>query len=344
MAAPPRTPTPDSHEAVAGPSTKEPLKDAMWRNIATVSMVGVAIVVAAFFAVVTDTFMTPGNILNVLRQMAPTLVVAVAMTFVITTGQIDLSVGSIVAFISALSAVLLDAGWDSISVIMVGLAAGAAIGAVNGWFSAYQGVPSFIVTLAALSFVRGFALLLTEGFSIPIDRDTFFINIGRGQLFGITVPAIISVGVAIAGAIVLSRMRFGQYVTGIGSNEESVRRAGVNTRRVKMVVMVISGVAAAVAGMMIAGRLGSGSANSAVAFELTVIAAVVLGGTDLFGGKGTIVGSIVGTFITATVANGLVLWNVSPFLTQIVTGFILLLAVWVNLRGFAPLRRRAGTS
>lgn len=329
-------------EDEAGPSSKEPLRDQMWRNIATVSMVGVAIMVAAFFAVTTDTFMTTGNILNVLRQMAPTLVVAVAMTFVITTGQIDLSVGSIVAFVSALSAVLLDAGWDSSIVIIAALAAGAGLGAVNGWFSAYQGVPSFIVTLAALSFVRGFALLLTEGFSVPISSDLFFINIGRGRLLGVSVPSIIAVLAAILGAIVLSRMRFGQYVTGIGSNEESVRRAGVDTRRIKMGVMVLSGTAAAVAGMMIAGRLGSGSANSAVAFELTVIAAVVLGGTDLFGGKGTIVGSIVGTFITSVVANGLILMGVSPFLTQIVTGLILLLAVWVNLRGFEPLRRRAG--
>lgn len=325
-----------------GPSSKEPLRDQMWRNIATVSMVGVAVLVAGFFAVTTDTFMTTGNILNVLRQMAPTLVVAVAMTFVITTGQIDLSVGSIVAFVSALSAVLLDAGWDSSIVIVAALAAGAALGAINGWFSAYQGVPSFIVTLAALSFVRGFALLLTEGFSVPIDSETFFINIGRGELFGFSVPSIISVLAAILGAIVLSRMRFGQYVTGVGSNEESVRRAGVDTRRIKMGVMVLSGTAAALAGMMIAGRLGSGSANSAVAFELTVIAAVVLGGTDLFGGKGTIVGSIVGTFITSIVANGLILLGVSPFLTQIVTGLILLLAVWVNLKGFEPLRRRAG--
>ena len=335
--------TTGSGDQFTEPSSKEPLSDALWRNIATVSMVGVAILGAVFFGFVTDTFMTAGNVLNVLRQMAPTLVVAVAMTFVITTGQIDLSVGSTVAFVSALSAVLLDGGWDSSIVIVVALAAGATVGAVNGWFAAYQGVPSFIVTLAALSFVRGFALLLTEGFSVPISRDTFFINIGRGQLFGISVPALIAVSAAILGAVVLSRMRFGQYVTGIGSNEESVRRSGVDTRRIKMAVLVISGMSAGVAGMMIAGRLGSGSANSAVAFELTVIAAVVLGGTDLFGGKGTIVGSIVGTFITATVANGLILMGVSPFFTQIVTGVILLLAVWVNLRGFARLRRKAGS-
>lgn len=337
------TPTTEATPAT-GPTSSEPLSDRLWRNIATVSMVGVAILVAAFFGFVTDTFFSTGNVLNVLRQLAPTLVVAVAMTFVITTGQIDLSVGSIVAFVSALSAVLLDAGWDSAAVIVAALLAGSAIGAVNGWFSAYQGVPSFIVTLAALSFVRGFALLLTEGFSIPIPRDSFFINIGRGQLLGVSVPAILAVGSALLGAVVLSRTRFGQYVTGIGSNEESVRRAGVDVRRVKLVVMIASGAAAALAGMMIAGRLGSGSANSAVAFELTVIAAVVLGGTDLFGGRGTIVGSLVGTVITASVANGLVLMNVSPFLTQIVTGIILLLAVWVNLRGFSRIQRRQAST
>jgi simple sugar transport system permease protein len=334
--------TTDTAPRTDAPESSEPLGDIARRNIQTLSMIGVAFVVALFFAVVTDTFLTGANLLNLARQMAPTLVVAVAMTFVITTGQIDLSVGSTVALVSASSATLLDLGLDSSIVIVAALAIGAAIGAINGWFSAYQGVPSFIVTLAALSFVRGFALLITEGFSIPIDADLFFVNIGRGQLLGISVPALLSLGAVVLGAIVLSRMRFGQYATGIGANEESVRRAGVDTRRVKLLVLVLSGVAAAVAGMMIAARLGSGSANSAQAFELTVIAAVVLGGTDLFGGRGTIVGTMVGTFITATVANGLVLMGVSPFLVPIITGLILLLAVWVNIRGFSQASGRFG--
>lgn len=317
------------------PSTREPWREVARRNIATLSMVAVTFAVALFFAVATDAFFTLNNILNVLRQLAPLLVVSVAMTFVITTGQIDLSVGSILAFVSAASAVLLGQGYDSSLVIAAGLAAGAAIGALNGWFSAYQGIPSFIVTLAALSFVRGFALLLTGGFSIPIDADLFFIKIGRGQILGISVPALLAIAVALVGAVVLSRMRFGQYVTGIGANEESVRRAGVPTRRLKLAVMVISGMSAALAGMMIAGRLGSGSANSGVAFELGVIAAVVLGGTDLFGGRGTILGTVVGAFLITIVANGLVLLGVSPFLTPIITGVILLLALWVNERVFS---------
>lgn len=325
----------ETAEQTEEPSSSESLAAKARRNIQPLSMVGVGLVVALFFAVMTDTFLTPGNLANLARQMAPTLVVAVAMTFVITSGQIDLSVGSTVALVSAVSATLLDAGLDSSVVILVGLGAGAGIGAINGWFSAYQRIPSFIVTLAALSFVRGFALLLTEGFSIPISPELFFINIGRGQILGTSVPTLLAAAAALLGAVVLSRMRFGQYTTGIGANEESVRRAGVDTRRIQLAVLVLSGVAAAIAGMMIAGRLGSGSANSAQAFELTVIAAVVLGGTDLFGGRGTIIGTIVGTFITATLANGLVLLGVSPFLVPIITGLILLLAVWVNIRGFS---------
>jgi simple sugar transport system permease protein len=323
------------HEDEEAPATEESLADRARRNIQPLSMVGVGLAVALFFTFTTDVFLSGSNLANLGRQMAPTLVVAVAMTFVITSGQIDLSVGSIVALVSAVSAILLEDGLDSSLVIVIGLATGAGIGAINGWFSAYQKIPSFIVTLAALSFVRGFALLLTQGFSIPIPAELFFINIGRGRILGISVPTLLAIAAAILGALVLSRMRFGQYTTGIGANEESVRRAGVNTRRIKLEVLVLSGASAAVAGMMIAGRLGSGSANSAQAFELTVIAAVVLGGTDLFGGRGTIIGTIVGTFIIATLANGLVLMGVSPFLVPIITGLILLLAVWVNIRGFS---------
>lgn len=319
------------------PATREPFGDVLRRNVATLSMLAVTVVLALVFGLTTDAFFSVPNLLNVLRQVAPLLVIAVGMTFVITTGQIDLSVGSTLAFVSATSAVLLEAGWDSSIVIVIGLLAGSLIGAINGWFAAYQGIPSFIVTLAALSFVRGFALLMTGGFSVPIDSDLFFIQLGRGQVFGVSSLALIALATAIVGAVVLSRMRFGQYVTGIGANEESVRRAGVGTRRIKLAVLVLSGALAAVAGMMTAARLGSGSANSGIAFELTVIAAVVLGGTDLFGGRGTILGTVIGAFLITMVGNGLILLGMSPFLTPIVTGLILLLALWVNERGFSGL-------
>lgn len=337
-------PAPHRAPTMRAPRTRESFKDVLWRNIATVLMVAVAFGVAATFSLATDSFLTTANLQNLLRQAAPLLIVASAMTLVITTGQIDLSVGSTLALSGAVAATLLQGGLDSSIVIVTVLAIGAMIGAVNGWFSAYQGVPSFIVTLGGLTAIRGVALLITEGFSIPISRDLFFITLGRGQIFGLFIPAVLAVAVWAVLAVLLSRMRFGQYVTGIGANAESVRRAGVNVRRIKLAVLVLSSMAAALAGMMVAARLGSGSANAGVAFELTAISAVVLGGTNLFGGKGTLVGTLVGTLIIAMVENGLILMGVSPFITPVITGVILVLAVWANAQGFGRLSQVRRTS
>lgn len=157
------------------------------------------------------------------------------------------------------------------------------------------------------------------------DREATFL--------GFSALAWIALAAVVIGAVLLARTRFGGYVNGIGSQEESVRRAGVDTERIKMITLMLAGLAAGVAGLLTAARLGSGSANSGQGFELTVIAAVVLGGTDLFGGRGTMTGTIIGAVITGVIANGLTLLDVSPFLTPIVTGLVLLAAIWVNLRG-----------
>lgn len=333
-----RTDEPGAGES-SRPSTREPWTSVLWRNMPTVLMIVVCLGLFVTFSLTTDNFLTPGNLQNLLRQASPLLVVAAGMTLVITTGQIDLSVGSTLALTGALSAMLLQSGFDSSVVILLVLGVGAVIGVINGWFAAYQGVPSFIVTLGGLTAIRGVALILTEGFSIPIRSEVFFIQLGRGQVYGLFVPALIALAVAGVLAVVLSRTRYGQYITGIGSNEESVRRAGVNVRRIKLSVLVLSSCAAALAGMMIAARLGSGSANAGVAFELTAISAVVLGGTNLFGGKGTMLGTLVGTLIIAMVENGLILMGASPFITPVITGVVLVLAVWANARGFGRLQR-----
>ncbi|GAA1219931.1 ABC transporter permease [Prauserella alba] len=302
-------------------------------NKATVAMLGVTVALFIGFGLASPNFLTFGNMSNLATQVAITLIVAIAMTFVITTGQIDLSVGSTVAFVAAMTAELLQLGLDSSLVIVVGLLAGLFWGSVNGWLSAYQNIPPFIVTLAAMSIIRGFALLWTEGFSVPIDRRLFVAKIGEAEFLGFSALAWIALATTVAGGILLSRMRFGRYVNGIGAQEESVRRAGVNTRRIKMITLMLTGLAAGAAGILTAARLGSGSANAAEGFELTVIAAVVLGGTNLFGGRGTIVGTVIGALITGMIANGLTLMGVSPFLTPIVTGLVLIAAIWINLRG-----------
>ncbi len=306
-------------------------QDLVIRHAPVLSIGAFFVIICVLFAVGTDAFLSEINLLNLLRQSAPILIVATAMTFVITTGGIDLSVGSTLAFVNALAAIALQAGipWPGVVVLMLGV--GAVVGLINGYFTAYEGIPAFIVTLATLSAVRGLALLLTKGFSIPIASDSLFVQIGRGWVLGIPLPAIIATMVIVCGYIVLTRTRYGQYITGIGANAEAVRRAGVDVRRYTMTVYVMSGVAAAMGGIIIAARLGSGSSNAAVGFELEVIAAVVLGGTNLFGGRGTIVGTLLGALTIAVIGNGLILAKISPFFTQIV---IILAAIWLNTRLF----------
>lgn len=288
-----------------------------------------------FFALMTDTFLTLGNILNVLRQAAPILIVAVAMTFVIITGGIDLSVGSQVALVNAVAAIVLAMGYPWPLVALAMLVFGGAMGLAQGWFTAYQGMPAFIVTLAGLSILRGLALYLTQGYSIPIKDVPGFFYLGRGELFGVPVPALIAVGAAALGYVVLAATRYGRQVVAVGSNMEAARRVGMPTRRIIASVYVVSGVASALAGLLTAARLGSGSSNAAVGFELQVIAAVVLGGTSLMGGRGTILGTVLGTLTIAVIGNGLILMHVSPFFTQIVTGAIILVAIWLNTRIFS---------
>ncbi|MFE3214626.1 ABC transporter permease [Streptomyces antimycoticus] len=304
-------------------------------NKATLAMLGVGVALFLGFGIAAPNFLTFTNLANLATQVAITLIVAVAMTFVITTGQIDLSVGSILAFTATCAAEMLQAGWDSSLVIVVALLAGLFWGAVNGWLSAYQKIPPFIVTLATMSVVRGLAQLWTKGFSVPIDARLFVAKIGDASFLGLSALAWIALATVAVGAVLLSKLPFGSYVNGIGSQEESVRRAGVNTARIKMITLMLTGVAAGIAGLLTAARLGSGSANSGQGFELTVIAAVVLGGTNLFGGRGTVLGTVIGALITGVIANGLNLLGVSPFLTPIVTGLVLLAAIWLNLRGRA---------
>ena len=289
------------------------------------------------FAALSPVFASPGNLMNLLRQSAPMLIVATAMTFVITTGGIDLSVGAVVALTNALAALALQAGWPWPAAALAILALGAAIGAVQGWFTASQKIPAFIVTLAGLSALRGVALLLTQGYSIPIAPHGIFLDIGRGWLLGVPVPALLAAAVAVAGFVALGRMRYGRHVVAVGANLEAARRFGIPAERIIASVYMLSGAAAALAGLIIAARLGSGSSNAAVGFELQAIAAVVLGGTSLFGGTGTVLGTILGALTVAVIENGLILVHVSPFLSQIVTGAIILLAVWLNTRVFARL-------
>ncbi|WP_147803883.1 ABC transporter permease [Alkalicoccus halolimnae] len=302
------------------------------------SIFGILIAITFSFAVLTDSFLTSNNALNLIMQLAPNLIVAVAMTFVITTGGIDLSVGSILALASALTAVLLSAGFATPVVLLLVIMAGILMGSINGYIVAYHAIPPLIVTLAAMLYVRGLALLITGGYSVAIASDSGLLTVGIGTFLGIPVPAILAILIMVIGIIALRHTRYGTYVTGIGANEEAVRRSGVNTKTVKLFTYMFSGGAAALAGLIIASRLGSGSSNIGLMFELDIIAAVVLGGTALFGGAGTIIGSLIGVTIIGVINNGLTLMQVSPYVIQIVEGIVLLIAVIVNIRVFGRKR------
>lgn len=319
------------------------LADFLIEHAQLLSIAAFFAVCLVFFSVFTDVFLSVGNILNVLRQAAPLLVVSVAMTFVIVTAGIDLSVGSQMALVNALVAMALAAGLPWPIAVIAMLVLGGFVGVIHGWFVSYQGVPSFIVTLATLSILRGVALYLTKGYSIPITGVPDFLAIGRGTIGGIPAPVIIAAVVSIIGYIVIRMTKYGRQVVAVGSNPEAARRVGMPARRVIASVYVVSGVASAIAGILLAARLGSGSSNAAVGFELQAIAAVVLGGTSLMGGRGTILGTVLGALTIAVIGNGLILMHISPFFTQIVTGTIILAAIWINTRIFSTqfrLKRR----
>jgi len=281
-----------------------------------------------FMTIMSEHFLSWLNFLNVARQAAPVVIVAVGMTFVMATAGIDLSVGSLVALVSVVSAALLTAGLPVWMVIPAVLAVGALAGLVNGTF-VRLGLPAFVVTLAALTYLRGIAFVASDGYAVPI-QDGVFLWFGRGQIGGVHVPILVAILVALLGYVVLNKTRFGLYALAVGGREEAARAMGIDVGRIKLAVYAGVGLLAALGGIVATARLGNGSPNAGIMFELEVIAATVLGGTSLFGGAATIAGTVAGALFINFVRNGLNLLGVNPFWVQVVTGVILLLAVLVN--------------
>lgn len=306
------------------------LRMALGLNVALYAVLLFLVVMVILFAVTTPGFMTGGNWMNILQQTAPRLAAALAVTFVMTSGGIDLSTGSNVALSGSILALLIADGVSVTLAVGIVVIVGAALGAFQGWFVAYRGVFAFIVTLAGFYAFRGVALVLTDGYSVAIPTDAWIMGLGRGSFLGIPISVLV-VAVMIAFSwYVFNRTKFGRYVVAVGSNKESLRRSGVNVKHVLLGVYIFSGVFSAVAGLMIASRLASGSSNAGMFFELEVITVVVLGGTALFGGRGSIMGTVIGALVFGVILNGMVLMGVSAFWVQVVQGAILLAAVTVN--------------
>lgn len=301
----------------------------------------IALFVLCFaISLLSDKFLTANNLWNVLRQISVNVCISVGMTLVVLTAGIDLSVGSVLAFTSAVCAGLLKngvalesfdvfIGFTTLGGILAALLIGLLIGIFNGWVITRFSLPPFVVTLAMLTVARGATMLYTEGMPIS-NLGANFEFIGSGWLIGIPVPVWISLVVVLIVVFISKKTTFGRYIYAIGGNEKAAFLSGININNIKLTVYGIAGMMAAVGGILVSSRLNSAQPNAGTSYELDSIAAVVIGGTSLSGGIGSVTGTVIGATIIGVLNNGLILLNVSPFWQQVVKGLVILLAVIID--------------
>ena len=301
------------------------LKRFEWQqNIIYIGFIAVFIL---FSILLSDSgFSNPNNLLNIFRQTATISIMAVAMTYVIAAAEIDLSIGSVAGLAAVVTAMTIN-GYGLIPGILAGLAVGALSGAISGGLVSWLKVPSFLVTLGMLGLVVGVARWITASAPVPIADQTYITIFGGGDLGpipGLLVWVVVAVTI---GAIVMNKTKFGRHVRATGGNLVAAGYTGVKTAKVKFMVLLLSGVTASFAGMLYAGRLQSGRFQWGTGDELSVIAAVILGGTSLFGGRGQVVGSLFGALFIGLINNGLILAGLDVSQQQVVRGAIIILAV-----------------
>jgi ribose transport system permease protein len=291
-------------------------------------------------SMLSDNFFTINNGWNVMRQIAVNVCISVGMTLVILTAGIDLSVGSVLALCGAITAGLLKygielpsaslfIGFTLLGAVLAGLLTGTILGLFNGWTITKFKVPPFVATLAMLTIARGLTMLWTKGHPIS-NLGTDFAYFGTGWLLGIPVPVWIAAIVVLLAVFITQKTKLGRYIYAIGGNENAAKLSAINIKRVKITVYAIAGALAALGGLIITSRLDSAQPNAGASYELDAIAAVVIGGTSLSGGKGSIWGTVLGAIIIGVLNNGLVLLDVSPFWQQVVKGAVILLAVIID--------------
>lgn len=291
-------------------------------------------------SVLTENFLTVNNLWNVLRQISVNVCISVGMTLVVLMAGIDLSVGAVLAFSSVVCAGLLKhgisipafdlfIGFTPLGGVLAALLVGLILGAFNGWVITRFVIPPFVATLAMLTMARGATMLYTQG--IPISNlGANFEYIGSGWFIGIPLPVWISTLLALTGLVISNKTTFGRYIYAIGGNEKAAFLSGINLTKVKIAVYAFSGMMAAVGGILVTSRLNSAQPNAGMSYELDSIAAVVIGGTSLSGGVGTVTGTVIGAAIIGVLNNGLVLLNVSPFWQQVIKGMVILIAVIID--------------
>ncbi|MER1987720.1 MAG: ribose ABC transporter permease [Solibacillus sp.] len=289
------------------------------------------LLIVAVVTILNPSFMTTDNILNILRQVSISALIAFGMTFVILTGGIDLSVGSTLALTGAVAATMLASGMDPVLTMVAALALGAVLGAVNGVIIAKGKVAPFIATLATMTIYRGLTLVYTDGRPVSdLGNEISFQMLGKGYFFGIPVPVCTMILAFVALYIIMHKTTFGRRVYAVGGNEGASKLSGINVDRVKIAVYSLTGMLAALSALILTSRLNSAQPTAGTSYELDAIAAVVLGGTSLTGGKGWIFGTLVGALIIGVLNNGLNLIGVSSFFQQVVKGIVILIAVLID--------------
>lgn len=313
-----------------GATLREHLSDI----VSQLAAAGALIVVFVFLSIASPNFLTADNLFNVGTQTAVTAVIAIGMTLVIITAGIDLSVGSVAALSGVLGVMMMvDLGLPVPLAILGGTLVGALCGLVNGLLISVTGLNPFIATLGMLSVARGLVYIVSDAQAVFGTPDSFRL-LGQGVLAGgIPIPVVVILVVAVAGYVVLSRTKLGRYAYAIGSNMEAARLSGIPIRRYLTAVYVISGALAGFGGMIASSRVASGQPNFGMGLELDVIAAAVIGGASLFGGQGTVIGTLIGAFLIALIRNGAVLLDVNIFYQQVIIGVVIWLAVmWDQYR------------
>lgn len=293
-------------------------------------ILAVLLALTIFMVLVAPNFTTMSNGFNIARAVSINAVLAAGMTLVILTAGIDLSVGSIVGVSGVVSILLWNAGTGPVIAVLGGIAVGALAGLVNGILVAYLALPAFIVTLGAMTYLRGTAYALTDAKPLIADGELGFRFLGTGNIAGIPAPVLIMLVVYIALWFVLERTRFGRHIYAVGGNAEAARLAGIKVKRVLTRVYLLAGLTAGIAGVMFAARVDSGQPRAGEGYELDAIAAVVLGGTSLAGGRGRIHGTFIGALIMGVLSNGLTLMNVPFFNQLIVKGVVIVLAIGID--------------
>lgn len=296
------------------------------------SVIGL-IIFSIIISFLSDRFMTGSNIFNIFRQTSINAIIAVGMTFVILTGGIDLSVGSTFAFSGAIAAFLVGSGYNPFIAMLAALVVGAGVGVANGVVITKGKLQPFIVTLATMTIIRGVTLVFTDGKPISAGYEKnaeIFSKIGNGYTFGVPNPILIMFLIVALGYFILRHTTIGRYVYAIGGNEEAAKLSGINVHRIKIFVYGISGLLAALAGIIITARLSSAPPTAGTGYELDAIAAVVLGGTSLAGGIGSILGTIVGALIIGILNNALNLLDVTSYYQLLVKGLVILVAVLLD--------------